>query len=294
MRKIVPHLWFDDSAEEAVHFYTSIFKNASVINTSRYGEAGSKVSGRKASSVMLLNFELAGQRMMALNGGPHFQFTPAISFFVDCETEEELDLLWDKLLEGGQALMELGQYSFSDKYGWLMDQFGVTWQLSLSYQSQRVSPFFMFVGEQYGKAEEAMHFYTTLFDHSKVDHIEPGQDETVRQARFTLDGQSFMAIDSNGPHRFTFNEAFSLLVNCESQDELDSLWLQLCDGGEPGQCGWLKDRYGVSWQIVPTALGKLMETGDARQSERVVSALLKMKKIDIEALKSAHEGGGQL
>ncbi|HET7657538.1 MAG TPA: VOC family protein [Bacillales bacterium] len=295
MQKIIPHMWFDDQAEEAVNLYTSLFQNSRIISTSHYGEAGAKVSGKVAGSVMLLTFELAGQRFMALNGGPEFKFTPAISFYVDCETEEEINSLWEKLSDGGMVLMELGQYPFSEKFGWLMDRFGLTWQLSLSHQAQNISPFFMFVGEQHGRAEEAIQFYTSLFYDSNVDHIErygTGEAEpkgTVKHAGFTLSNQSFMAIDSNGAHSFTFNEALSLLVNCESQEEVDRLWERLADGGEPVQCGWLKDKFGVSWQIVPTALGEMMQGDNPEKMERVMTALLKMKKIEINKLKRAYE-----
>ncbi|HET7628561.1 MAG TPA: VOC family protein [Bacillales bacterium] len=296
MQKIIPHLWFDDKAEEAVTLYTSIFTNARIVETSRYGEAGAEVSGRKAGSMMNMTFELAGQRFMALNGGPHFQFTPALSLFVDCETEEEIDMLWEKLSAGGMALMELGEYPFSKKFGWLMDAYGLTWQLSLSGNPQSIAPFFMFVGEQHGRAEEAISFYTSLFDHSKVGRIERyGANETdpegtVKHASFTLYGQPFMAIDSGFPHAFTFNEAFSLFVNCDSQEEVDQLWNQFSDGGEPGQCGWLKDKFGVSWQIVPSVLGELMQK-DPRKSEKVMQALLQMKKIEIAGLTEAYERG---
>jgi predicted 3-demethylubiquinone-9 3-methyltransferase (glyoxalase superfamily) len=161
MQKITPHLWFDDQAEEAVNYYVSIFKNSKVLSIARYGEAGAKVSGRQKDSVMTMVFQLEGQEFMALNGGPVFTFSPAISLLVNCGTQEEVDFLWEKLSEGGEIQ----------------------------------------------------------------------------------------------------------------------------------QCGWLKDKYGVSWQIVPTILGKMMQDKDARKVERVMAALLPMKKIDIEGLKTAYQQG---
>ena len=158
-QKIIPHLWFDNQAEEAAKFYISIFKNSKIVNVTRYGEAGAEVSGRRKGTVMTVTFQLEGQEFIALNGGPHFTFSPAISFFVNCETQEEVDELWEKLSEGGE--------------------------------------------------------------------IE--------------------------------------------------------------QCGWLKDKYGVSWQIVPPVLGEMLQNKDAERSERVMEALLKMKKIDIKTLKQAYE-----
>ncbi|OLC25078.1 MAG: hypothetical protein AUH37_02835 [Candidatus Nitrososphaera sp. 13_1_40CM_48_12] len=157
MQKISPFLWFDDQAEEAVNFYTSIFKNSKILNVTRYGEVG---PGPK-DSVMTVAFQLEGQEFMALNGGPHFKFTEAISFVVKCKTQEEVDDLWEKLSEGG---------------------------------------------------------------------------------------------------------------------------------GEKIQCGWLKDKYGVSWQIVPTILGEMISDPNRAKSQRVMEAMLKMKKIEIEGLKRAYAG----
>ena len=158
MQKITPHLWFDDKAEEAANFYVSLFKNSKIVSIARYGEEGAEVSGRPAGTVMTIEFQLEGQDFMALNGGPEFKFTEAISFLVNCETQEEVDKFWDKLT----------------------------------------------------------------------------------------------------------------------------------DGGEEQPCGWLKDKYGLSWQIVPTVLGEMLSDKDPQKSERVMKALLQMKKIDIQALKQAY------
>jgi predicted 3-demethylubiquinone-9 3-methyltransferase (glyoxalase superfamily)/predicted aspartyl protease len=160
MQKIVPCLWFDSQAEEAVNFYTSLFKNSKIMNVARYDEAGAKASGRPQGSVMTITFQLDGQEFMALNGGPVFKFTEAISFVVNCETQEEVDRLWNNLTEGGEEV----------------------------------------------------------------------------------------------------------------------------------QCGWLKDRFGLSWQIVPTALGELMSDPDPAKGQRVMQAMLQMKKIDIAGLRRAYEG----
>lgn len=159
MQKITPYLWFEDNAEEAAKFYTSIFKNSRVINITHYGESAAEVSGRPKGTVMTVTFELEGQRFMALNGGPIFKFSPAISFLVSCETQQEVDDLWEKLSEGGQV----------------------------------------------------------------------------------------------------------------------------------EQCGWLKDKVGVSWQIVPNILGEMIKDKDAKKSERVIKAMLQMKKIDIQGLRKAYE-----
>jgi len=158
MQKIMPCLWFDDQAEEAVEFYRSIFKRSRIVSVARYGEAGAKASGRPKGTIMTIIFQLEGQELMALNGGPVFTFSPAIS----------------------------------------------------------------------------------------------------------------------------------LMVNCKTQEEVDDLWEKLSEGGEPGPCGWLKDKYGVSWQIVPTVLGKMLQDKDAEKTERVIGALLQMKKLDIRSLEQAY------
>ncbi len=293
MQKIAPFLWFNDQAEEAVKFYTSIFKNSKVGTMTHFGD---EVPGPKGK-VMTATFQLAGGEFMALNGGPEFTFTPAISFFVICETQEEIDALWEQLSAGGKVLMELDKYPFSEKFGWIQDKFGISWQLNLANLKQKIAPFLMFVGEQHGKAQEAINFYTSLFKDSNIIMIAPygaGQDEpagTISHARFTLNGQEFMAMDSSREHRFTFTPAISFFVNCETQDEVDEFWEKLSAGGEKGQCGWLEDKYGVSWQIVPTILGEMMNDPDAEKARKVTQAMLQMQKIDIQGLRQAYEQG---
>lgn len=293
MQKITPFLWFDTQAEAATGFYTSVFNGSRVVSISRYGEAGP----RPAGTVMTATFQLEGQEFMALNGGPEYKFTPALSFFVNCVSREELDGLWQKLSEGGTILMELGTYPFSDRFGWLQDKFGLSWQLSLGDSLQKIVPFLMFVGEQHGRAEAAVNLYTSLFGNSEILHVERyGKDQgelegTVKHAKFTLDGQEFLAIDGGQEHSFSFTEAISLFVTCQTQGEVDYFWEKLTEGGEEGPCGWLKDKFGVSWQIVPAALGRLLGDPDPMKAQRVMQAMLQMTKIDIEALHQAYEQG---
>ena len=190
--------------------------------------------------------------------------------------------------------MPLDKYEWSKKYGWLTDSYGVNWQLSFGGKedvSQKFTPFLMFAGSNSGKAEQAMHFYTSVFKESGIKMIaryEKGENDiegTVKHAQFILDNQVFMCIDSSFMHGFSFNEAVSFVVECETQDEIDYYWDKLTDGGEEIQCGWLKDKYGVSWQVVPEILGKLMS--DPGRAERVTRAFLQMKKFDIAKLLSA-------
>ena len=275
---IYPCLWFDKNAKEAAEFYCSVFTD-SVIT---------------AENPMVVSFESEGQKFMCLNGGPQFMFNPSTSFFVLYENREELDKAWQSLSEGGSELMPLDSYEWSDRYGWVQDKFGVSWQLYLGRMQdvgQKFSLSFLFTGAQNGKAGQALEFYTSVFDDSGVSGIlkyAQGENEVegnVKHAQFHLGDHVFMATDSTMEHPFSFNEAISLVVDCETQDEIDYYWDKLTDGGEESQCGWLKDKFGVSWQIVPAILGKLMS--DPSRSQRVIHAFMQMKKFDIEKLVNA-------
>jgi predicted 3-demethylubiquinone-9 3-methyltransferase (glyoxalase superfamily) len=298
MQKINPFLWFNDNAEEAVNFYISIFSNSKVKTITRYKEESAKASGRPKDSVMTISFELFNQPFVALNGGPIFKFNPSVSFFVNCKTEKEIEELWKKLADGGKILMALDKYPFSEKYGWLEDRFGVSWQIIISTGEikQKIIPSLMFTRNITGKAEEAINFYTSVFNNAKPGSFfrfeegqKPDKESSVAYADFTLEGQKFAAMDGGRMHDFSFNEAISFVVNCEDQNELDHFWDKLSDGGDPKaqMCGWLKDRYGLSWQIVPTALGDLLSSKEPGKSQRVMQKVLQMKKLDIETLKKA-------
>ena len=287
MQKIVPFLWFDHQAEEAITFYTLLFKNSSLGSISRYGDNMPLPKG----SAMTVNFKLAGQDFIALNGGPQFKFNPSISFFVTLESEAEVDNLWQHLAEDGKVLMPFQSYDWSKKYGWLTDKYGVSWQISLGNLSdvgQTIVPSLLFVGEQFGKAEETLKLYSSLFEGSSVTSIMHSGD-SVQHAQFKLAGQTFMAMDSDAQHKFAFNEAISFFVNCDSQEEVDLFWNALTAHPEAEQCGWLKDTYGVSWQIIPRQLMELMSDPDKEKAARVTQTMLKMKKIDISALQHANK-----
>jgi predicted 3-demethylubiquinone-9 3-methyltransferase (glyoxalase superfamily) len=298
MQKITSNLWFDDDAEAAVDFYTGLFDRSSVGATSRYDEAAATASGQPEGNVLTVEFELEEQQFVALNGGAQFTFTPAISFFVNCSTRGEVDELWASLSEGGESLMPLDSYPFSDRYGWTEDAYGVSWQLLYSddVPEQRIVPSFLFVGDRCGQAEEAIEFYTAVFPETDIGDIArygpdqaPDEEGTVMFADFVLAGQRFAAMDSAQTHDFDFTEAISFIVNSEDQNEVDYYWGELtADGGEEGQCGWLEDRFGVSWQIVPTVLTELLADEDAERAGRVMEAMLEMQKLDIETLEGAY------
>jgi predicted 3-demethylubiquinone-9 3-methyltransferase (glyoxalase superfamily) len=293
MQKITPHLWFDTEAVEAAEFYSSTLPDSKVTNVTTIHDTPS-------GDTDVVSFELMGQPFMAISAGPLFTFTPAVSFLISCTTKEEVDTLWARLSEGGTALMPLESYPFSERYGWTEDRYGLSWQIMFvgeEQSGQRITPTLMFTGEVCGKAEEAISFYASVFPDSKVGPIlRYGQDEdpddegTIKHASFLLEGQEFAAMDSARGHNFGFNEAISFLVSCETQEEIDHYWDSLSAVPEAEQCGWLKDRYGLSWQVVPSAMDEMMRAGTKEQLARVTEAFLKMKKFDIAELRRAYEG----
>jgi predicted 3-demethylubiquinone-9 3-methyltransferase (glyoxalase superfamily) len=299
MQKITPFLWFDSNAEEAMNFYVSVFDNSRVVSIFRYPDEPLDIPIQDMEGKVLTGvFELGGYQFMALDGGPQFQFNPSISFFVQCDSEAEIDRLYEHLSAGGAVLMPFQQYPFAEKYSWLQDRYGLSWQLFLGSPNagQKITPALMFVGEQQGKAEAAMRLYTSLFADSGVEMIDrygpggPDAEGTVQHGRFTLNGQGFIAMDSALEHQFAFNEAISLYVDCETQDEVDRLWDKLSAYPEAEQCGWLKDRFGVSWQIVPSDYIEMMNDPDQDKVKRVMDAMLQMKKFEIEILRRVYEG----
>lgn len=302
MQTISYCLWFDKEAEEAARFYTSAFKDAKINHINRYNEATNVVSGKPVGEVMTVDFELAGQKFIALNGGAYFKLNPSISFMVIIESEAEIEQLWQVLSQGGNTLMPLDRYDWSQKYGWVQDQYGLSWQLYLGKYSdvgQKICPSLLFTGKQHGRAEEAVNFYSSIFQNSKVDGIlryQKGEAEpegTVKHSQFRLDDHVFMAMDSAYDHQFNFNEALSIIVHCDQQEEVDYYWDKFTAGGDAQaqRCGWLKDKFGVSWQIVPKRLAELMQSNEQNKVLKLSEAMMQMKKLDIAALERAYEQG---
>ncbi|MCQ9634003.1 VOC family protein [Chryseobacterium sp. WG14] len=282
---IFPCLWYDGDAKQSAEFYCKVFD----------GEI-------TADTPVVMNVDLFGQRIMLLNGGPQFKKNPSISFMVICETEDEVQKYWDQLLEGGIALMELGSYSWSKKYGWVQDKFGVTWQILLGEKGidQKIVPTLMFIHQNNGKAKEAMELYTQTFPNSKIGNIlkygdggeghgiaEPA--ENVQHAQFSIDGYNLYCMDNSYDHQFDFNEGISMVVMTDDQEQTDHYWNALTsNGGRESMCGWLKDKYGLSWQIVPKRLIQLMNDSDQEKASKVVQAMMKMQKITIQDLEEAY------
>lgn len=295
-QKIAPNLWFDGQAEEAVQFYSTIFANSKIIKISRY--SADTPSNKPKGSVLTVEFEIEGQKFTALNGGPHFKFTPAVSFFINCDTEDEVDTMWAKLSGGGQVLMPLDKYDFSKKYGWIQDKYGVSWQVILSQPQgewrPKIIPCLLFTGKVSGKAKKAIEFYTSVFRNSEMGFVAP-YEEPERMGKiafgdFKIEGELFAAMDSPQDDNFAFNEAISFIVYCETQQEVDDYWGKLSAVPESEQCGWVKDKYGVSWQIIPKILIDMIADPDTEKATKVMEAMLQMKKLNIEALEQAYSG----
>lgn len=297
LHKFTTCLWFDNNAEEAMKFYASVFANSRLGPTTHYGKAGHEIHQRPKGSVMTATCTIDGHELIGVNGGPLFTLNPSISLYISCRSAGEVETLYKRLSQGGSVLMELDKYPFSQKYAWINDKFGVSWQLILTDKTeQKVAPCLMFTGEHSGQAEEAINFYTSIFKNSKVDYlVRYEQNEptpgTVKHAGFKLDGQQFVAMDSPIDHAFTFTPATSLMIKCKTQAEVDEMWSKLqAGGGEPSQCGWLVDKFGVSWQVVPSVLEELLASKDNDKRERVLAALMEMTKLDIAELEAAFKG----
>jgi predicted 3-demethylubiquinone-9 3-methyltransferase (glyoxalase superfamily) len=295
---IVPCLWLDDQAEQAASFYTGVFPDGRVTAVSRYPESTDNPSGKPRGSVLTVELELAGQRFTLLNGGPIFAINPSISFFVHVDTADEADRLFARLADGGAALMPLGAYPWSERYGWVRDRFGATWQVMAGRREEgraRIVPCLMFTGAQHGRAEEAMRTYAGVFPGGRVERVEryaegEGPEGTVKQGRFVLAGQEMSAMDSHFDHGFGFDEGLSLQVMCEDQAEIDHYWAALSAGGEEGPCGWLKDRFGLSWQVVPAGIVAWLTSEDREARDRAFAAMMTMRKPDVAALEAAFAG----
>jgi predicted 3-demethylubiquinone-9 3-methyltransferase (glyoxalase superfamily) len=290
MKKIIPHLWFDTQAKEAAVFYTSIFKNSSI-------KLSTVIKDTPSGDCDFVEFTLEGLEIMGISAGPYFKINPSISLFVAFDDEAEAKEVWDKLIDGGSALMEYAKYPWAEKYGWLKDKYGMTWQLSYNYEhkpAQKITPFLMFTKGNAGKAEEAIKTYVDVFPNSSVDLVVKfGKDEAekegfVKHSRFTLSGQQFMALDSS-PHDFEFNEGVSLLVSCDTQEEIDTFTDKLSAVPEAEQCGWIKDKYGLSWQLSPTMIEEVYASGDEEKIAKSVQAFLKMKRVNIAEIERAME-----
>lgn len=291
-QKITPCLWYTGQVEEAVQFYTSVFKNSKVGTTTRYTGTAAQVSGQPEGAVLTVEFEIEKFKMLALNGGPLFKFNPSFSFFVYCESEDEINSLWNQMTKNGEVRMGLDQYPWAEKYGFAADRFGLNWQFILNKDkpvTQKIIPSFLFVGKNYGRGNEAIEFYTSVFKNSKIDMM--AKDEktgNIMHCAFQIEGVQVTLMEGAGDqHKFEFNEAFSPMINCNTQAEIDFYWEKLTSGGgQESQCGWLKDKFGVSWQVAPARLSDWAK--DPKRYAKVVEVMMPMKKLDLALLEAAY------
>ncbi len=298
-QKITPNLWFNKNAREAVEFYVATFAafpDSEILSTEYYPNSAKEGLADfqldMAGKELTVNFRLGNLQLTAINAGPEFAFNPSISFMLNFDPSqddhalENLNVLWEKLVDGGEALMPLDTYPFSKRYGWVKDRYGLTWQLILTDPEGEPRPFIipslMFSQDNTNRAETAIEFYTSVFKDSQqgmfsryTEDTGPAKTGSVAFADFTLAGQWFAAMDSGAEQDFTFNEAVSLSVICKDQDEIDYFWERLSTVPASEQCGWCKDQFGVSWQIVPENMGELMEKPNAYAN------VMQMKKIVI-------------
>ena len=304
---IVPHLWYDKEAREAADFYASIFPDSGITHVTT-------LHGTPSGDCDVVSFRLRGQPFMAISAGPHFTFNPSVSFLVNYDplqfapapSREEkarasLDAAWARLSEDGTVLMPIGEYPFSARYGWIQDRYGLSWQLILTDPEGEprppILPFLLFTGDNCGRAEEAIGLYLSVFRASRQGQLfrygadqPPDPEGTVMFVDFMLENTWFAAMDSAHEQDFTFNEAVSFIVYCDDQNGIDRYWNALSAVPEAEQCGWLKDRFGVSWQIVPAEMERMMRDGTPEQIGRLTRAFLPMKKLDLAALRAAYEG----
>lgn len=277
MKKLVtPCLWFDGRAKEAAEFYSTNLPDTKIV----------------AQSPIVTEIEISEHHFTLLDGGPMYQPNPSISFTYQIDTVEEIDKIWRAFKENGSVLMELDKYPWSERYGWLNDKFGISWQFivgDLKQFGQKIIPALMFTQDKYGRAEEAINFYSTVFKEAKVDGIfryeannSPEEEGKIAHSQIELSGQKFQLLESIQSHQFTFSEGVSLIIHCANQAEIDYYWDKLTEGGEESMCGWLKDKFGVSWQVVPDALIEIMN--DPNRAEKAVKAFMNMRKLNIQEI----------
>lgn len=279
MNPIFPCIWQNHTALDAANFYCSIFENSKITY----------------NSPVVVHCELDGFKLMLLNGGETFRPNPSISLFITSESDDEIRTLWSKLSTDGKIMMDIGNYPWSEHYGWCQDRYGLSWQIykgNMSQVNQKIVPSFLFTQDVFKRAEEAVRFYSELFPNSEIQGMmhygaEHGEESNgaVMHSQFILNNSVFMAMDGPGDNAFHFSEGISLVIECESQEEIDHYWDALiADGGEESMCGWCRDRFGVSWQVVPHKLDRILSVPD--KAQKAMDLILQMRKLDYNKIMS--------
>jgi predicted 3-demethylubiquinone-9 3-methyltransferase (glyoxalase superfamily) len=277
MLSIYPCIWFDQQAQQAASFYEEVFPDAE----------------RLSENPMVVLISIRGTKLMLLNGGPMYQANAAISYFVYCGSDEEIERVYAAFTAKGSIMMPLGTYPWTRRYAWVIDQFGVSWQLDVEpiRAAQKIVPALLFSQPQGHVVAEAVRNYTRIFEPSMIlmEAPHPPQADMLEGAllfaQFKLHDYIFNAMSSTERHEFQFGPGNSFVVECDTQEQIDHFWSELGSGGQYQMCGWLVDRYGVSWQIIPSILPTLM--ADPLKRDKVVEAFMKMQKFEIAGLVDA-------
>lgn len=290
-------LWsHDKNALEMAEFYTSTFRNSKITTKWLYEEPNEHLPGSKKGDIMIVEFELMGVPFATLNGWPYFHIDPSISFFVSSNDKDEIQKLWNILSEWGKALMTLDTYPWSEKYAWIQDKYGVSWQLFYSEKlmSQRIAPCLSFTQSKVGKAEEAIDYYTSVFANSGINILaryerwEGGAEGKIKHGQFHIGDFMMSAMDAVGPHTFDFSCAVSFMVPCANQEELDYYYEKLSAVSGAEMCGWVADKYGVSWQLIPANFTEYMRSGDTEKTWRLMKAIMEMRRLSWDGIEKAY------
>ncbi|MGY1552737.1 VOC family protein [Microbacterium sp. A588] len=295
-QKIVPNIWCNQNADEAGAFYADVFPDTTATVGATYPNEIDEWQAQFAGKTLTVDVAIDGYLLTLINAGDEFRPNPSVSFMLNFDplrfdgdrdtARASLDETWAKLSDGGSVMMELGEYPFSPRYGWVQDRYGVSWQLLLTNPEGEPRPFvipqLMFAGPVQNLAREAATFYSSLFPAAGVGFIAEYPEQTgpadagsVMFGEFRLAGQWFAMMDSAIVQDFTFDCGVSLEVRCTDQAEIDEYWNALSSMPEAEQCGWLADRYGLCWQIVPENMGELMARPGAYEK------MMQMKKLII-------------
>lgn len=278
-------LWFNGHLAEAADFYLEIFEDSKKENetyfiTDEHGKIGDLLTN---------TLELAGCEFLLLNGGDTFTPTPAISYVVNCENEEQLNRVWEQLNADGETLMPLTDYPELGKFGWTNDRFGFSWQVRLGESLQTIVPCIMFANENYGMAQAAMDEWINAFG-GKQNFVIKGKDDRLRAAGFQLRGHDLIIMDSPEKHDFDFTMGNSFYFYLKDQADIDQIWEAITADGKEWPCGWMEDRYGVYWQTVNKELLQMTTDPDTKKAQRATQEMYKMKKIDLAQIQRAHDG----
>lgn len=299
MQKIIPNIWYTGNAEEAGVFYASVFDDATSAVTARYPDEVPDWQAEFAGAALVVDVEIGGYHLSLINAGGEFHPNPSISFMLNFDpvmfggdeaaARARMDALWARLADGGTALMDIDKYDWSKRYGWVQDRYGVSWQLMLTDPEGDPRPFvipqLMFSADVVGQARDAATCYVDLFDDAEMGLIAQypapsgaAPAGSIMFGEFRIGEQWFSMMDDGSGGSSPFTPAISLEVQCRDQAEIDRYWDALTAQPEAEQCGWLADKWGVSWQIVPANMGELMQRPNAYQH------MLEMKKIVIDEL----------